>query len=60
MQPFKFELKQSVKIEASQESGEVLGRCEYSTAENNYYIRYKAADGRACECWWTESALAAV
>ena len=25
----------------------------------DYFIRYKAADGRATECWWSESALTA-
>ncbi len=57
---FKFELKQFVKIEASGETGEVVGRADYSHAENSYYIRYKAGDGRAVESWWTEQALVAV
>lgn len=56
---FKFELKQVVTIEASGEAGEVLARAEYATSENSYFIRYKAADGRATECWWSESALTA-
>lgn len=54
---WKFELKQSVSIAASGESGEVIGRSEYSYAERSYLVRYKAADGRAVESWWTESAL---
>lgn len=57
MSQFKFELKQELKIEASGETGAVLGRAEYATSENQYYIRYKAADGRAVEAWWGESAL---
>jgi hypothetical protein len=56
---FKFELKQAVTITASGEVGEVLARAEYATSENSYYLRYKAADGRATEAWWSESALAA-
>ena len=56
---FKFELKQTVIIAASGEAGEVLARAEYSTSENSYYLRYKAADGRATEAWWSESALTA-
>lgn len=56
---FKFDIGQQVAIHASGESGEVLGRAEYATAENNYFIRYKAADGRATEAWWAESALTA-
>ncbi len=54
---FKFNLSDSVKIAASGESGEVIGRAEYSNAENGYLVRYKAGDGRATESWWGESAL---
>ena len=54
---FKFELKEQVTIAASGEQGVVIGRAEYDTSENQYYIRYKAADGRATESWWGESAL---
>lgn len=56
---FKYELKQSVTIAASGEVGEVLARAEYAMSENSYYLRYKAADGRATEAWWAESALTA-
>jgi len=56
---FKYELKQTVTIAASGEAGEVLARAEYATSENSYYLRYKAADGRATEAWWSESALTA-
>lgn len=56
---FKYELKQSVIIAASGETGEVLARAEYASSENSYYLRYKAADGRATEAWWSESALTA-
>jgi len=55
--PFKFELKQVVVIEESGESGTVQGRGEYVASENQYFVRYKAADGRATEQWWPESAL---
>lgn len=55
---FKFELKQQVKITASDESGEVIARAEYSESSPAYLVRYKAADGRAVEQWWNESALA--
>lgn len=57
MNAFKFNIGDQVAITASGESGEVHGRAEYATAENNYYLRYKAADGRATEAWWPESAL---
>jgi hypothetical protein len=54
---FKFNMGQQVAIEASGETGEIIGRAEYTTAENNYLIRYKAADGRATEQWWQENSL---
>jgi len=53
----KFQLKQNVTIKASGETGEIIGRAEYACSEPNYLIRYKAADGRAVEAWWIESAL---
>ena len=54
---FKFELNQVVAIVISKEVGQVVGRAEYATSEPVYFIRFKAADGRAVEAWWTESAL---
>lgn len=57
MNEFKFGLGQTVSITASLESGEVIARAEYATSENSYLVRYKAADGRAVESWWGESAL---
>lgn len=57
MNEFVFELDQSVKIIESGEQGKVIGRAEYSYADNAYLVRYKAGDGRAVENWWTEDAL---
>ncbi len=59
---FKFNLKSKVKIITSGEgeSGEVIGRAEYSTSSNSYLIRYKAGNGRAVESWWNEDALEVV
>lgn len=54
---FKFNLTQRVVIAASGESGDVIGRAEYTHSANSYYIRYRAADGRATEAWWAEDAL---
>lgn len=54
----KFELGSTLII-SDIESGLVIGRSEYTTAEPQYLIRYKAADGRMVEVWWTESALTA-
>jgi hypothetical protein len=57
MKTFKFELGQQVAIDASGETGEVIGRAEYQRSENGYQVRYRANDGRAVEGWWGESAL---
>ena len=54
---FKFELNALVAIMVSGECGIVIGRAEYSTGCNQYLIRYAAADGRAVEQWWGESAI---
>jgi hypothetical protein len=59
MSSFKFKLGDVVRIRASGEAGEIIGRAEYSTAINNYCLRYQSADGRATEAWWTEDALEA-
>lgn len=56
---FKFELGTRVAITASEEVGEVIGRAEYQLGEDAYLLRYKAADGRAVDAWWSESALQA-
>lgn len=58
MSQFKFSPGQQVCITVSGETGEVVGRAEYLTTENSYYLRYKSADGRAVQAWWDESALA--
>ena len=57
MNDFKFTLLDRVEIVESGEGGQVIGRAEYSHAEPSYYVHYKAADGRAVQCWWNESAL---
>lgn len=55
---FDFCLGQQVKITCSGETGQVIGRAQYATTDDDsYYIRYKAADGRATEAWWQGSAL---
>jgi len=50
-------LGSTVSITCSQEQGKVIGRAEYLNAEPSYLIRYRCADGRAVESWWTEQAL---
>lgn len=54
---FKFELNQTVTISISGEVGKVIGRAEYANSEPAYFVRFKAADGRAVESWWTQDAL---
>jgi hypothetical protein len=54
---FKFELGQKVAILCSNETGEIIGRAEYKVGGTSYLLRYKAADGRACEAWWNEGAI---
>lgn len=58
MSKFAFNLNDSVKIIASQEHGIIIARAEYAVSDPSYLLRYKCADGRAVEAWWTESALA--
>lgn len=39
---FLYELNQHVALKNNpQEQGEILGRAEYATSENQYFIRYK-------------------
>lgn len=59
MNKFKYELYQPVGLIKSDEVGTVEGRAEYTSSEPQYYVRYKAADGRQVEAWWTESAIRA-
>lgn len=56
---FLFDLNTTVTITASGEQGTVIGRAEYTNSINNYYVRYRTADGRATHEWWTEDALQA-
>lgn len=55
---FKHELGDTVTNKTSNESGEVVGRAEYTNCESSYYVRHKAADGRAVKAWWDESDIA--
>lgn len=56
---FKFALRQVVKISETGETGTVHARSESTSGEPQYLVRYKAADGRATEQWWSENALEA-
>lgn len=56
---FKFDLSQLVDMRISSEWGEVRGRAQYVNAENQYFVHFRAADGRACSQWFDESQLGA-
>lgn len=53
---FLYELGQRVFL-LSGENGWVIGRAEYSEAVDSYLIRYKSADGRLVEDWWSECVI---
>jgi hypothetical protein len=52
-----FELGDTVWIECSGEKGMIVARSESLESDNQYFVRYKASDGRAVEGWWSERAL---
>lgn len=54
---WKFDMGQRVALIDSGEEGVVIARAEYSNSDDNYYVRYCAADGRQTEAWWTGDAL---
>jgi hypothetical protein len=47
-------------IKSSGERGTVIGHASYLHSEPAYLVRYRAADGRAVEQWWGESAVEVV
>lgn len=60
MNAFLFSLHQVVTITETGETGTVHARSESTTSEPQYLVRYKAADGRATEAWWSQNALEAL
>lgn len=56
---FKYNLGDKVKITISGESGEVIGRAEYTATNPQYFVLFKAADGRAVTAWWEADFLSA-
>ena len=57
MSDWEYNLEQAVILKFSREVGVVIGRAEYMGMEDQYLIRYKAADGRQVEAWWGASAI---
>lgn len=54
-----FSHHQRVRLVESGETGTVIGRADFVSAQNSYLIRYRAADGRQVEDWWGEDAIEA-
>ena len=52
MKKFKFELKTSVTIISSGETGKIIGRTDNVNSSDQFLIEYKAGDGRAVTDWW--------
>ena len=59
MNQFAFALGQVVYLVMSKEEGRIVARAEYSENSNQYLVRYKTADGRQVENWWSEQSLEA-
>lgn len=57
--PFLFDMKSEVKLKESNEQGTVVGRAEYESSENSYYVRYRAGDNCQRKQWIDESDLLA-
>ena len=56
---FKLDIGTPVEITVSGEKGEIIGRAQFASSKDQYFLRYKAGDGRAVESWWEESAISA-
>lgn len=54
---FKFQLCELLTIACSGETGECIARSENLISDPQYLLRYKSADGRAVEAWWSQEAL---
>jgi len=56
-QPMKFDLNQPVRITGTKETAMIVGRAEFSVAENAYFLRYKNKSGLMVTQMWGESAI---
>lgn len=57
MKERKFKLDETVRLQRSQEVGEVIGWAEFRDRKPEYLIRYRDGNGVQVEVWWTESAV---
>ncbi|MGI3170019.1 hypothetical protein ACRARG_12740 [Pseudooceanicola sp. C21-150M6] len=58
MKDFQFQLGDKVQV-SPKESGEVVGRVEYTNSDPQYFVRYVSGDGQKVERWWNGDALTA-
>lgn len=54
---FKFENGSKLRLIGSEEQGIVIGRAQFASSDDQYYLRYLAGDGRLIESWWDVNAL---
>lgn len=54
---WQFGLGEFAEIACSGERGQVVARSESLNGRDQFLLRYKAADGRAVEAWWSGDAL---
>lgn len=57
MNGFLFAMGSRVRIVESGEVGTVVGIAEFDSADPQFLLRYRSADGRAVQAWWTQNAL---
>lgn len=57
MTDMKFKIGDKLRIKVSSEVGTVRAVAIWDDGPPQYFLFYKAADGRAVESWWTEAAL---
>lgn len=54
---FKYDMGAKVKLVASGEEGDVIGRAQHANTKDQYLVLYMAADGRQVEAWWYEDQI---
>lgn len=55
-----FPLGATARLICSGETGQIIGRAEYTSSGPQVQLRYKAADVRATEAWWNLDAVEVV
>ncbi|VVE47392.1 hypothetical protein PCO31111_04513 [Pandoraea communis] len=57
MNGFALNLGDAVALTMSKEAGFVIGRAEYESTADQFYVRYVAADGRQMRDWFSAEEL---